>query len=78
MNSACSGTEAWSAAISLFWRQEMKIPWTDKNAWAEEDHGDFWMPRKPLRKAVTDNLWLVALAVVSLVVWVAIRTAVGA
>ncbi len=20
----------------------MKAPWTDENAWAEEDHGDFW------------------------------------
>jgi hypothetical protein len=56
-------------------RQEMKTPWTGENAWAEEDHGDFWVPQKRFPRRVKGQLWLVALAVVSAVVWIAIHAA---
>jgi hypothetical protein len=53
----------------------MKTPWTDENAWAEEDHGDFWVPQKRFPKRVKGHLWFVALAAASVVVWIAIRAA---
>jgi hypothetical protein len=53
----------------------MKTPWTDENAWAEEDHGDFWTPQKRFPRRVKGHLWFVALAAVSAVVWIAIHAA---
>jgi hypothetical protein len=54
--------------------KKMKTPWTDENAWAEEDHGDFWVPQERFPKRVKGHLWFVALAAAS-VVWIAIRAA---
>jgi hypothetical protein len=53
----------------------MKTPWTDENAWAEEDHSDFWTPQKRFPRRVKGHLWFVALAAVSAVVWIAIHAA---
>jgi hypothetical protein len=53
----------------------MKTPWTDENAWAEEDHGDFWVPQKRFPRRVKGHLWFVALAAASAVVWIAIHAA---
>ena len=55
----------------------MKASWRDENASAKEDHGNFWVPQRRLKRSVKDHLWLVALAAVSVVVWVAIHAAIS-
>jgi hypothetical protein len=56
----------------------MKATWRDVNALATEDHGNFWLPRRRLKRSLKDHLWLVALGAVSVVVWVAIHAAIAA
>jgi hypothetical protein len=60
------------------WEIPMKTPWMNKDAWADEDHGDFWRPRKRLRKRLTTNGWWMVLVLMSFLVWTAIRAAVAA
>jgi hypothetical protein len=56
----------------------MKTPWMDKDAWADEDHGDFWRPRKRPRKRLTTNGWWMVLVLISFLAWAAIQAAVAA
>ncbi len=51
--------------------------WSDENASAKDDHGNFCLPQRRLRRSVKDHLWLVPRAAVSVVVWVADRAAVA-
>jgi hypothetical protein len=55
----------------------MKASWRDENASAKEDYGNFWLPQRRLKRSVKDHLWLVALAAVSVVVWVAIHAVIS-
>jgi hypothetical protein len=56
----------------------MKASWRDENASVKQDLGNFRLPQRRPKGSVKDHLWLVTLAAVSVVVWVAIHAAIAA